>query len=408
MKKWTLALLAWCMALPVMAGNTIAVTFTHDGLSLSGRLETPAQGNGPFPLIILAPGSGANDKNATLPMQGSNIVCLYPNLLGDTLHPYRDLSKALSDSGYAVFTYDKVEYTYPNPGVITFHKLWMPVESALTYLKTRSEVDVNQIILLGHSEGSGIIPYITQQHPEVKALISLAGPITPFDSLLAYQINYITQTCNGDTAMARVQGEQILQYYGNVRTGNFNGLTPPLFGVSAAVWSDYVKVFDSVAYRYNAVQKPTLFIGLEKDFNVPIATELTRFRQQITTGADFYELPGLNHYLCTNNDPAFSQMMSDTIIHWLRKSGIVTSVPVVAAASKGITLKQEGTLLKLVSERHDMQRLIVADMNGRVVLDRKANGREEQLRLSGQVAGMYVLKVLAGKDSATFRVMLQP
>src|SRR5690606_29101624 len=105
------------------------------------------------------PGTGANDRNGTIPMQGGNIACLYPGLVGQTLTPYKDLSEALSDSGYAVLTYDKVEYTYPNPSPITFRKLWLPVESAIQYLKTRADIAPG-VILMGHSEGGTLIPYL--------------------------------------------------------------------------------------------------------------------------------------------------------------------------------------------------------------------------------------------------------
>ncbi len=406
MKVVTLFIALCCAVVSAMAGNSINITFTHDGLQLHGRLEIPSSGNGPFPVIILAPGSGANDKDCTVAMIGANVSCLYPDLFGDTLRPYKALSQALSDSGYAVFTYDKVEYSYPNPGTITFHKLWMPVESAIAYLKTRTEVDAQQIILLGHSEGSGIIPYITQSHPEVKALISLAGPRTPFDSILAYQIKNIMATCNGDTNLGNTQAGQILQYYGAIRSGNWNGVTPPIFGVSAAVWSEYIKVFDSVSYRYNAVNKPTLFIGLGNDINVPVATELHRFKQENTTGADFYELLGLNHYLCTNNNPVTAREVPDTIVYWLRKQGIVTGLSAVQESGKGIQIKQEGSRIYVMSGKAAIKKIVVVDMNGRVVLEQNGNSVKEQIDISGRASGIYVLKVLAGKDSASFKVAL--
>src|SRR5690606_14833231 len=138
--------------------------------------------------------------------------------------------------------------------------------------KTRNDVDTNQIILIGHSEGSGTIPYIARTEPSVKALISLAGPRRPIDTILPYQMAYIAQTCGGDVNLAIAQGEQIMQYCADVRNGNYTSSTPPMFGVSAAVWDDYFDVMDSVAINYNLAAKSTLFIGLEDDFNVPVAT----------------------------------------------------------------------------------------------------------------------------------------
>ena len=168
---------------PIIAKTSLNVTFTHDGLTVNARIQIP-DGSGPHPVIIIGPGSGANDKDGTIPMVGGNVACLYPGLLNNTLTPYKDLSEALSDSGYAVLTYDKIEFTHPTT-TISFYRIWMPIKSAIAYLKTRNDVDTNQIILIGHSESSGTIPYIARTEPGVKALISLAGPRRPIGSSVA-------------------------------------------------------------------------------------------------------------------------------------------------------------------------------------------------------------------------------
>src|SRR6478752_8335062 len=144
--------------------QTYNVNFTHDGKIVNGTFTKP-NGPGVFPTIIINPGSGANDRNGTIQMAGANVSCLYPALLNTTLRPYQDLSNALVAAGYAVLRYDKLEYTYSaaSLGAITFHKLWLPVESAINYVKTRPDVDVNKIVLIGHSEGSSLIPYIAKK-----------------------------------------------------------------------------------------------------------------------------------------------------------------------------------------------------------------------------------------------------
>jgi dienelactone hydrolase len=134
-----------------IAQQSFEITFNHDGKNVLGTFTKP-NGTGRFPTIIINPGSGANDRNGTIAMEGGNVACLYPDLLGDTLRPYKDLSDALVDSGYAVLRYDKLEYSYPTSlGAITFHKLWLPVESAINYVKTRTDVDTSKIILIGNS-----------------------------------------------------------------------------------------------------------------------------------------------------------------------------------------------------------------------------------------------------------------
>jgi hypothetical protein len=307
------------------AQQSFEITFNHDGKNVLGTFTKP-NGTGRFPTIIISPGSGANDRNGTIAMEGGNVACLYPDLLSDTLRPYKDLSDALVDSGYAVLRYDKLEYSYPTSlGAITFHKLWLPAESAINYIKTRTDVDTSKIILIGHSEGSSLIPYIAKGRSDVKALISIAGPRTPLDSILAYQLNSLAQLCGGNIAQTQAQTDQILSYFTSIRNGNWNGSTPAFSGVPASVWEDYVNVVDSVSIHYNTVNLPTLFLGLGLDFNVP-PSELTRFENEITCTDDFWSIPDLIHYITPINNPQFSETVSDTIVYWLRQQNISAGI----------------------------------------------------------------------------------
>jgi dienelactone hydrolase len=321
----------------IEAQQSYPITFSHDGKTVHGTFTTP-DGPGRFPTVIINPGSGANDRDGTILLTGGNVECLYPELNGETLKPYKELAEALVDSGFAVLRYDKLEFTYTaaalNP--ITFHKLWLPVESAINYVKTRSDVDTSCLVLLGHSEGSSLIPFMAQGRTDIKALISVAGPRTPFDSILAYQLVEFERMCNGDTITAQMHADQILQYYSIARTGNCNSL-PPLFGVSACVWRDYFEATDPVATNYNLCNLPTLFIGLGNDINVP-PSELIRFRNEVTITDDFWSVPGLIHYMTPNDDPHVSETLTDTIIYWLKQYCMTTGIAEEAHESKVINI----------------------------------------------------------------------
>jgi len=337
MRRLTFYVCLLLLTYTTKAQQSYNINFQHDGKTVHGTFTTPA-GNGPFATIIIAPGSGPNDRDGTIPMLGANVACLYPGLLNDTLRPYKELSHALADSGYAVLRYDKLEYSYPTSlGTITFHKLWLPVESAINYIKTRNDVDTNQIILIGHSEGSSLIPYIAKGRSDVKALISIAGSRTPFDSILAYQLVNIAQTCGGDVPTAQAQASQILSYYNTIRTNTWNASTPPIFGVPASVWYDYVRATDSVAINYNIDNLPTLFLGLALDINVPPA-ELVRFQNEVTITNDFWSIPGLIHYMTPNNDPHVSEALTDTIVYWLRQHNLTTAIKSVDLESASVNI----------------------------------------------------------------------
>lgn len=388
------------------AKTSLPVTFTHDSLTIYARLQLP-DGAGKFPVIVIAPGSGPSDKDGTLPMVGSNIACLYPGLMGDTLRYYKGLSEAFSDSGYAVLTYDKVEYTYPTVSPITFHKLWLPVASAMAYLKTRNDIDTNQIVLLGHSEGSTLIPYIARTETGVKALISLAGPRRPLDSMLAYQLVYIAQTCNGSVAMATAQGNQILQYCDMVRTGNYTSSTPPMLGVSADVWADYLHVSDSVSINYNLANKPTLFIGLQNDINVPVATELSRFQNEVTIGANFYSLPDLNHYLATPTNPQVSEALTDTVIYWLRSRNIVpTNVSGLSNELNNISVTVQDGEIHFTSAKEMVQTVRITDMQGKLIAQQAVNDLQGRISFKGNAAGIYITEIITRRGKRRFKIAI--
>ncbi len=386
-----------------------AISFTHDGIAVNARLTLPATPP-PYRVLVLTPGSGANDKDGTLPMLGGNAQCLYPGLYGDTLRPYKGLSDALADSGYAVLTYDKMEYTNPaGLGTITFRKLWLPVVSALQYLRGRVDVDASNITLIGHSEGSTLIPYIARTEPGVKALISIAGPRrSVYDTLLAYQLLSITRTCGGDTASAKTQGDQLIAYFSAIRSGQTAGL-PPFAGVPAAVWADYVRVSDSVAINYNLAARPTLFVGLGADINVPVPTELARFRQDVTTPADFYEVPGLNHYMTTGMNPAVSEALSDTIVYWLRRNTTPLAVGASATpATAGFTIAQNGTTWSIEATGQGLRSVYLYELSGRTVFGTTFPDapKRHDVRTDGVPHGVYLLAVQGTRTTRTVRIQL--
>ena len=59
------------------------------------------------------------------------------------------------------------------------------VLSAVTYLKTRSDIDNNNIGLVGHSEGGLIAPMVAAKSKDIAFIVLLAGPgISGYDILL--------------------------------------------------------------------------------------------------------------------------------------------------------------------------------------------------------------------------------
>ncbi len=402
MKKLLLTAISCLFVVLAFAQVSENIDFTHEGYTIHGTLTKP-KANGVFPLIVICPGSGANDRDGTLPMYGASIDCMYPNLVGDTLRTYKDLANGLTAKGYAVIRYDKIEYTYTNLGAITFKKLWLPFASAVDYAKTRNDIDVANIVLIGHSEGGMLIPYVARQRTDIKALINLAGARTPFDSLLAYQYREFPRKCGQDTTQTDGIAAQVLSYFAAIRSGNWNSATPAFAGVSAAVWAQYTKIGDSVLINYNLNAKPTLFIGLEKDNNVPVATEYERFKKEVKTPATFMKLPGLIHYMCSLNSPEASQSLIDTIAYWLQSKNI-TGIDPVLYDHQNIAVMYDLHAVTIRTEDDVLESAVVTDLTGRKIA--VINGPEIILNKESFATGIYIITVKGNKQSYTTKVSL--
>ena len=121
-----------------------------NGIQTNAQLTIPAVGNGPFPGVLLVHGSGTTDMNETL--------------TPDT-KPFWQMSQYLSERGFVVLRYDKrgvgANGTILDTNVwgnATFDNLKNDAARALDVLIEQPEVDPDKITLIGHSEGTVIIP----------------------------------------------------------------------------------------------------------------------------------------------------------------------------------------------------------------------------------------------------------
>src|SRR5439155_25063362 len=117
-----------------------------NGVKTSAQLTLPAVGNGPFPAVLLIPGSGAVDMNETLAKNAK---------------PFWQIAQYLSERGFVVLRYDKrgvgANYTILDTNVwgnTTANDLIQDSKKALNVLIQQPEVDPKRISIIGHSEGT--------------------------------------------------------------------------------------------------------------------------------------------------------------------------------------------------------------------------------------------------------------
>jgi len=164
-----------------------------NGVETDAQLTYPAVGNGPFPGILLIPGSGAIDMNDTIDVvhiDNKTGAKIYP-----PVRPFFQIAQYLSERGFVVLRYDKrgigENHTILDSNVwgnVTFDDLKQDAEKALDVLIQQPEVDANHVTLIGHSEGTLYAPRIAIDNPgKVDKIVLLAAAAQNFRDLVYYQ-----------------------------------------------------------------------------------------------------------------------------------------------------------------------------------------------------------------------------
>ena len=152
-----------------------------NGIKTNARLNLPSIGDGPFPAVLLIHGSGPVDMNETagyVRIDNETGSIIYP-----PARPFFDIAEYLSERGFAVLQYDKrgigANYTIDQNvwGNATVNDLTQDAERALDVLVQQPEVDSNNVALIGHSEGTTIVPRVAINNPGIVDNIVLMGAV---------------------------------------------------------------------------------------------------------------------------------------------------------------------------------------------------------------------------------------
>lgn len=164
-----------------------------DGVKTSAQLTLPGIGNGPFPGVLLIPGSGVTDKNGTVGFihhDTSNQTTLAPT-------PLLQIAQYLSERGFGVLRYDKrgvgTNNTILDPDVwinANATDLIKDSKKALNVLIKQPEIDANHISVIGHSEGTMYVPRVAIDNPTIVKNVILMGTLAqnPVKDLYYYQV----------------------------------------------------------------------------------------------------------------------------------------------------------------------------------------------------------------------------
>lgn len=129
-------------------------------IRLSGTFTRPAK-KGEFPVVVLISGSGRHDRDGSAARH----------------KPFLVLSDYLTRKGIAVLRFDDRGFgkSTGDFSIATTADFSKDVLSAVNYLTSRSDVNVKQIGLIGHSEGGIIAPMTANLTNDVSFVVLLAA-----------------------------------------------------------------------------------------------------------------------------------------------------------------------------------------------------------------------------------------
>ena len=303
------------------------------GITLAGTLTLP-QKEGLFPAVVLISGSGPQNRDE--------------ELLGHK--PFLVLADFLTKNGIAVLRFDDrgTALSTGNFATATTVDFSADVAAAVQYLKTRKEINKNNIGLIGHSEGGIIAPMVANNSSDIAFVILLAGTGIPGDQLLLLQQELIGKAAG--------MSDEVLQKAHIVNKGAFELVTkstntaqlktdlttylkqalaanPNAAKIAGMEEEDYIKLQVSqivspwMQYfiKYNpaiALEKvncPVLAINGEKDLQVPPKENLEAIKNALSKGGNknvtTKVLPNLNHLFqeCETGSPNEYAMIAQTI-----------------------------------------------------------------------------------------------
>jgi pimeloyl-ACP methyl ester carboxylesterase len=290
------------------------------GIELAGTLTVP-QGKGPFPAVVLIPGSGPQDRDET--MFGHR--------------PFLVLADYLTRQAIAVLRADDrgVGKSGGNLAAATSLDLASDAEAGIAFLKTRAEVDAHRIGLIGHSEGGLIAPMIAARNPDVSFVVMMAGQGVSGEMILLEQARLIGQAggasaeqLDRQSAMQRVLFQLIKENKDNaVLAANAKEQLAAFLpeetiveqiAVWGSPWSRFFREYNPVG-ALRKVRCPVLALIGEKDLKVPPKQNLPPIRAALGQAGneDFEvdEMPGLNHLFQTANtgSPSEYGVIEETI-----------------------------------------------------------------------------------------------
>jgi uncharacterized protein len=206
-----------------------------DGFMAKAQLTYPAEGAGPWPVVILFHGSGPVDMDATFTSR--------PGAKPESAN-FRLLAEKLGAEGVAVLRFHKRgvnaygKYDQAQMLKATTNQLITDAGKVIAAAAGQPEVDGKRIYLYGWSQGAQVAAHAAATHPGVAGLILQGPPVSGWTEMLTYQ--HLTL----GIPFLKEQGDK--NGDGKLSTQEWMGLP---YGAPALMGSFYVWAPDSTLWK---------------------------------------------------------------------------------------------------------------------------------------------------------------
>lgn len=173
----------------------VKIAHIQEDFKLAGTLTLPADTTLPFPLVVMASGSGPQDRDEEI-LEHRLFLVLADYLAKNGIGSLRFDDRGVGQSG-GVFSKASLK------------GFSQDVESVLEYLRKNTSFGSNPIGILGHSEGAMHAWMVSKRRTDVDFIISLAGPAIPGKEIIIQQ----------QYDIAKLQSEEMAHWNKELFTG---------------------------------------------------------------------------------------------------------------------------------------------------------------------------------------------
>lgn len=279
------------------------VTFSNpvSRLNLGGTFTVPP-GKGSFPAVVLVSDIGTQDRDGTV----------------GNFHLLGILADYLTRRGIAVLRYDDrgAGKSGGNSSLATTAMLVSDVQAGMNFLRSRIEVNIGRIGVIGHGEGADVALLAAGQPLPPAFVVSMAGyGLTGEQTLLQQQVARLkAEKLDPVTVQAAYERQktmyeiirqstpsQALSIVSNMMRQDQPDLTSEAAQKVAAEqltpWRRYFLSFDPVA-ELDQVKCPVLLLSGTDDAEAPAELHLDALEKELRSinhGTVVRRLPGVNH-----------------------------------------------------------------------------------------------------------------